>query len=167
MPVKPTSSETEQEFISRCMSEEKESFPDESQRYAVCKSKWDNSMKTQDFEKEIFVLKPKKSENRGMYLTRCSKNNKMRLQYPSLKERSNFCLNSFNEFYRYWSKLEDFGGIPKDSALGECIATERAKGSDYRTAYASCSTKVVSPNTTVVLSEEEDDDNLIIEPVLT
>lgn len=41
MPVKPTSGENEQEFIGRCMSEEKESFPDLAQRYAVCKSKWD------------------------------------------------------------------------------------------------------------------------------
>ena len=43
MPVEPTPSETEQEFISRCMSEEKTSFPDQTQRYAVCKSKWDNA----------------------------------------------------------------------------------------------------------------------------
>jgi len=49
MPVKPTSSETEQEFISRCMSEEKESFPETDQRYAVCKSKWDKeNMNTED-----------------------------------------------------------------------------------------------------------------------
>ena len=41
MPVLPTSNETEQEFIGRCMGEEKESFPDQAQRYAVCKSKWD------------------------------------------------------------------------------------------------------------------------------
>jgi hypothetical protein len=41
MPIKPTSSETEDQFIGRCMSEEKDSFPDEPQRYAVCKSKWD------------------------------------------------------------------------------------------------------------------------------
>jgi len=41
MPVKPEGKETEQEFIGRCMSEEKESFPDQAQRYAVCKSKWD------------------------------------------------------------------------------------------------------------------------------
>ena len=41
MPVKPTSSENEQDFIGRCMSEEKDSFPDQAQRYAVCKSKWD------------------------------------------------------------------------------------------------------------------------------
>lgn len=41
MPVKPTGDETEQDFIGRCMSEEKDSFPDQAQRYAVCKSKWD------------------------------------------------------------------------------------------------------------------------------
>jgi hypothetical protein len=43
MPVKPTGSENEQDFIGRCMSEEKGSFPDNLQRYAVCKSKWDNA----------------------------------------------------------------------------------------------------------------------------
>jgi hypothetical protein len=55
MPIKPTSSETEQEFISRCMSEEKESFPETDQRYAVCKSKWDNkqSMETEDITDQI------------------------------------------------------------------------------------------------------------------
>jgi hypothetical protein len=41
MPIKPTSAENEDQFIGRCMSEEKDSFPDETQRYAVCKSKWD------------------------------------------------------------------------------------------------------------------------------
>ena len=49
MPIKPTSSENEQDFIGRCMSEEKESFPDNIQRYAVCKSKWDNA----EFSEEV------------------------------------------------------------------------------------------------------------------
>ena len=54
MPVKPKSSETEQEFISRCMSEEKESFPETDQRYAVCKSKWDKeNMATEDITDTI------------------------------------------------------------------------------------------------------------------
>lgn len=49
MPVKPEGNETEQEFISRCMSEEKDSFPETDQRYAVCKSKWDKeNMGTED-----------------------------------------------------------------------------------------------------------------------
>lgn len=53
MPVKPKSNETEQEFISRCMSEEKESFPETDQRYAVCKSKWDKeNMATEDITDE-------------------------------------------------------------------------------------------------------------------
>ena len=41
MPIRPGKSETEEQFISRCMSEESESFPDEPQRYAVCKSYYD------------------------------------------------------------------------------------------------------------------------------
>ena len=43
MPVLPTASESEEDFIGRCMSEENASFPDEAQRYAVCKSKWDST----------------------------------------------------------------------------------------------------------------------------
>jgi hypothetical protein len=41
MPIRPGKNETEEQFISRCMSEESESFPDEPQRYAVCKSYYD------------------------------------------------------------------------------------------------------------------------------
>lgn len=40
MPIKPNPTESEKEFISRCMSEESSSFPDEQQRYAVCLSYW-------------------------------------------------------------------------------------------------------------------------------
>jgi len=63
MPVQPTSSETEQDFIGRCMSEEKESFPDETQRYAVCKSKWDNSKmsKQEAFSKNLLKFKQQSS----------------------------------------------------------------------------------------------------------
>lgn len=54
MPVLPKKSETEQEFISRCMSEEKDSFPETDQRYAVCKSKWDKeNMATEDITDEL------------------------------------------------------------------------------------------------------------------
>lgn len=42
MPIKVKPSETEDQFIGRCMSEESSSFPDESQRYAVCIGYWDN-----------------------------------------------------------------------------------------------------------------------------
>lgn len=41
MPINIKSNETEDQFIGRCMSVESESFPDEAQRYAVCKSIWD------------------------------------------------------------------------------------------------------------------------------
>jgi len=41
MPIRPGQSETEDEFIGRCMSEESSAFPDEAQRYAVCISYYD------------------------------------------------------------------------------------------------------------------------------
>jgi hypothetical protein len=76
MPVKPTGSETEQEFISRCMGEEKSSFPDNNQRYAVCKSKWDTQNMSVDLDEhgknEIDALpEPNKGEEREKYIMRC------------------------------------------------------------------------------------------------
>lgn len=41
MPINPTSSENEEQFISRCMTIETDTYPSE-QAYAICKSKWDN-----------------------------------------------------------------------------------------------------------------------------
>lgn len=118
-----------------------------------------NSEKTK--QEELFVLQPRKTENRGVYLTRCSKHPKIKSQMGNLKERMAYCLTSFNEYYKYWSKLEDFNEIPKDSALGECITKEKAKGFDYKTAYRHCSSKVVAKSGPIVLQE----DDLIIEPV--
>jgi hypothetical protein len=74
MPVKPTGSETEQEFIGRCMSEEKDSFPDQAQRYAVCKSKWDTeNMGGVDLavEDTSELPEPKEGESQDKYLMRC------------------------------------------------------------------------------------------------
>jgi hypothetical protein len=49
MPIKVESNETEQEFISRCMSEEKDALPEQDQRLAVCYSYWDKKeMATED-----------------------------------------------------------------------------------------------------------------------
>lgn len=54
MPVKPKSDESEQEFISRCMSVDKDSFPETNQRYAVCKSIYDKAeMSTEDITDTI------------------------------------------------------------------------------------------------------------------
>ena len=41
MPIARKKGEPEKDFISRCMSEIASEYPDQDQRYAVCKSKWD------------------------------------------------------------------------------------------------------------------------------
>jgi hypothetical protein len=110
-------------------------------------------------QEEIFVLTPKKHENRGSYLSRCSAHTKMRAQFPNMKERMGTCLNAFNAYYKYWSKLEEF---TEGTAIGDCIAKEKAKGFDYREAYQHCASKVVVTPGPIVLSNE---DNLIVEPV--
>jgi hypothetical protein len=64
MPIKPTKSETEQEFIGRCMSEEAGAFPDEGQRYAVCISYWEMNLSTQS------KVNRKLSKFKGINLTK-------------------------------------------------------------------------------------------------
>ena len=65
MPITPRKSENEEEFIGRCMSEEKDSFPDETQRYAVCKSKWD----AENLSEELPAVKG--GETLETYIRRC------------------------------------------------------------------------------------------------
>lgn len=49
MPIKPKSSETEQEFISRCISEEINAGYEQDQAAAICYSKWEKeNMATED-----------------------------------------------------------------------------------------------------------------------
>jgi hypothetical protein len=159
MPEARKQGESKEQFISRCMSEIKDEFPDEGQRFAVCNSyaeKSETKMKKQD----LFVLVPRKAENRGQFLKRCSAHPKMREQFGDLKERLVFCLSSFNEYYKYWTKIEEFAGVPTDTNLGKCITKKKSQGLDYKDAYRECASSVVVPNTTIVLS-----DDLLVEPV--
>jgi len=140
MPIpNPNSGESEKDFVSRCISKIIDEY-DQSQASAICYSKYRKKM-SEDKKEQLFVLTPRKNENRGMYLKRCSAHSKIKSQFVSLKERSSFCLSSFNEYYKWWNKI-DMAEVPKDSALGECIAREKSKGFDYKEAYAHCSSKV-------------------------
>jgi hypothetical protein len=161
MPNPRKQGESEETFIARCMNEIADEYPDNSQRYAVCKtylSKTNEKMKKQ----ELYVLVPRKAENRGKYLSRCSSNPKIKEQMSVLKDRLAYCLTSFNEYYKYWVKMDEFAEVPANTALGDCIAKEKAKGFDYKEAYAHCASKVVVQPGPVVLS----DDNLLVEPVM-
>lgn len=160
LPIKDEK-ETNTDFISRCAVKIADEFPSMEQRIAVCYSQLKKSELSKEEEKDTFVLQPRRKENRGTYLKRCSSNEKMREALPFMKERMGYCLNAYSEYYRWWGKFED-GEPSPESALGLCIANGRASGLTYREAYARCATKSVSPNTTIVLSEEDD---LLIEPV--
>lgn len=165
MPSSRKKGETEQDFIGRCMSELKNEYPDSSQRYAICKSYSDKSM-TKMKQEETFVLQPRKTENRGTYLTRCSKHSKIKEQYPNMKERMGFCLNSFNAYYKYWAKLDEFAESDTEGTiLGDCIAREKAKGFTYKEAYAHCASKVVVQPTGGTNPQVMEEDDLIVEPV--
>ena len=95
----------------------------------------------------------------------------MKEQYPNMKERLGFCLNSFNSYYKYWAKLDEFAESDTEgTVLGDCIAKEKAKGFTYKEAYAHCASRVVvkpQGGTNPVVMEEDDiqKDGLLVEPV--
>ena len=70
MPIRPGKSENEEQFISRCMSEESESFPDEPQRYAVCKSYYDREQmsKITDTKQKVMARVAYDSKYEGIRL---------------------------------------------------------------------------------------------------
>ena len=77
MPIPvPNSEESQSEFVSRCIKAIYDEY-EQSQAAAICYSNWrkKENMKKQE---ETFVLQPRKNENRGTYLTRCSKHSKMK-----------------------------------------------------------------------------------------
>lgn len=62
MPIQPRPTENEQEFISRCMSEETQTYP-QDQSYAICKSKWDTRMsKMSSMERVILTINSTKND---------------------------------------------------------------------------------------------------------
>lgn len=160
LPIK-TDKETDNDFISRCAVKISDEFPNMEQRLAVCYSQLEKFRMSKEDEQDKFVLQPRRKENRGTYLKRCSANMKMKESIPFMKERMGYCLNSYNEYYRWWGMFDD-GEPSDDSVLGLCIAQNRASGMSYKEAYARCATKSVSPNAPIILSEEDD---LLIEPV--
>ena len=150
-------------FVSRCIKSIIDEYGQE-QASAICYKASEEKMSKME-DKEVFVLSPRKSENRGMYLQRCAAHPKMKEQYGDRKERAIFCLTSFNEYYKWWVKMEEFGEEDtKGTALGACITKKKAQGIDYKQAYRECASKVVVTSGPIVLSE--DNDNLIIEPVM-
>ena len=77
MPIKPGSSENEQEFISRCMSAETKNYP-QDQAYAICKSKWDrrelSKQKFSDPQKRVAAKLNYDRKYKGINLTNLGEN---------------------------------------------------------------------------------------------
>lgn len=138
MPIpSPEKSEKTDEFLSRCIKAIADEYTRE-QAYAICKQKVDKRSMSKETE-EVFVLTPKKAENRGSYLSRCQAHSKMKEQYPNMKERMGSCLNSFNAYYKYWSRLEEFGSEEHPDVKFEgCMSKHKASGKDYKEAYSTC-----------------------------
>jgi len=162
MPIpKPNDGESQSEFVSRCISKIIDEYEGE-QAAAICNSTYRKKEEMKE-KKKLMVIIPKKSENRGMYLSRCSNNSRMKSQIPNMKDRLSFCLTSFNEYYKYWNRIE-MGEVPKESALGICIAAQKAKGFDYKEAYAHCASKIgnkpLGSGEQINLNED-----LLVEPV--
>jgi hypothetical protein len=140
MPIpSPEKNERTDEFLPRCMKAISGEYGRE-QAYAICREK----VKNRNMSEEVFVLTPKKAENRGSYLSRCQAHSKMKEQYPNMKERMGSCLNSFNAYYKYWSRLEEFGSEDHPDVKFEgCMSKQKASGKDYKEAYSLCMSELI------------------------
>jgi DNA-binding ferritin-like protein (Dps family) len=140
MPIPtPQKGERTDEFLSRCIKAISGEYPSD-QAYAICQKKIEN----RSMSEEMFVLKPKKSESRGMYLTRCSQHSEMKKQFPSMKTRMNECLHSFNSYYKYWNRLEEFESEEHpDMKFEGCMSKHKALGKDYKEAYTMCMSELI------------------------
>ena len=140
MPIpSPEKNEKTDEFLPRCMKAISGEYGRE-QAYAICQEK----VKNRNMSEEVFVLTPKKAENRGSYLSRCQAHSKMREQYPNMKERMGTCLNAFNSYYKYWSRLEEFGSENHPDVKFEgCMSKQKASGVDYKEAYSLCMSELI------------------------
>jgi hypothetical protein len=143
MPIPtPDKGERTDEYLSRCYKSIANEYTRE-QALAICQNQLSKEEMSKETE-EVFVLTPKKSEGRGAYLSRCQSHQKMKSQYPSLKERSVFCLSSFNAYYKYWSRLEEFGSEEHPDVKFEgCMSNYKAQGKDYKEAYSMCMSELI------------------------
>jgi len=143
MPI-PTKNPDEKtdEFISRCMKSISDEYAHE-QAYAICQNQLSKQEMSKDTE-EVFVLAPKKSENRNSYIKRCSSHQKMKGQYPSMKTRLGECMHAYNSYYKYWSRLEEFGSEDHPDVKFEgCMSEHKASGKDYKEAYSMCMSELI------------------------
>jgi hypothetical protein len=143
MPIpSPEKNEKTDEFLSRCYKAIADEYTRE-QALAVCYQKVKNRSMSKETE-EVFVLTPKKAENRGAYLSRCQSHQKMKAQFPNMKERMGHCLNAFNSYYKYWARLEEFGTEEHPDVKFEgCMSKYKASGKDYKEAYTMCMSELI------------------------
>jgi len=143
MPIPtPNKGEKTDDFLSRCKKSISNEYPSE-QAMAICYEKVKNRTMSEETE-EVFVLTPKKAENRNSYIKRCSSHQKMKTQYPSMKERLNNCMHSYNSYYKYWARLEEFGSEDHPDVKFEgCMSKYKASGKDYKEAYTMCMSELI------------------------
>ena len=140
MPIPtPDKGEKTDEFIPRCMKALSTEYGRE-QAYAICQKKVENRSMSED----MFVLKPKKAENRGAYISRCSSHREMKSAYPNMRTRLGECMHAYNSYYKYWSRLEEFGSEDHPDVKFEgCMSKHKSLGKDYKESYSSCMSELI------------------------
>jgi hypothetical protein len=68
----------------------------------------------------------------------------MKGQYPSMKTRLGECMHAYNSYYKYWSRLEEFGSEEHPDVKFEgCMSKHKASGKDYKEAYSMCMSELI------------------------
>lgn len=147
MPT-PRPSEKEDEFISRCMGDEKalNDFPDEAQRFAVCSSLWEESKMTalsgfrQAFAEDSYNDYPDSVRNnarRGIELNKelgnkcATQVGKVRGQQIANKEK--LSIDTIKRMYSYLSRAEVYydNAAPEDCGYVSFLLWGGKTGKDW------------------------------------
>ena len=90
MPTKPKPTDTESQFLNRCMEEYEENYPNEDERSAFCQAVWNKTSMARG-------LRPMMNESEVAFIKRVDEDEEMRKLHPDRRYR--------NSYARQWYKL--------------------------------------------------------------
>ena len=142
MPIKPGKSENEQEFISRCMSEETQTYEND-QAYAICKSKWDRQemSKIKDTTAKVMARVAFDAKYKGINLQAAGLEDACWEGYEAIgtKEMDGKTVPNCVPIKEEMEKIQSEKGINlADYPWDECIADQTARYGDEETAKKVC-----------------------------
>ena len=106
MPIpNPTSKETQDEFISRCIPEIVDEYDSTGQAYAVCRTTYENATQggvagmSEEFGRKRLEYPPLHKEDMTTFMGRCMSSASVKESKPHRPTRAGFCYSEYQNRY--------------------------------------------------------------------